>query len=188
MNGLLIVCSSSGYDSHYNNSDDSISVSVDDTVEAAEAIEAITASSKPHNNDQSLLSPPDISLISISPGEDTLTMATPLATPPQCLAAPLDLSFTTIQAPKSHSKILREKKKNVPKASLNPNRASYPCVGSSSGVMTSDLVMSSSSTSSSGERLSGLGTDGKYCIFWPSIYFCSGAHIEPIDHEVNGIF
>ena len=66
------------------------------------------------------------------------------------------VSFTNIQAPKCHQKILREKKKNGSQPSLNPNRASYPGPAT---MTSSDLAMSSSSTSSSGERLN--GTDGK---------------------------
>lgn len=73
------------------------------------------------------------------------------------------VSFTTIQAPRSHQKILREKKNGGgTKPSLNPNRASYPgSLVTSTTEASSSLVMSTtSSTSSSGERLSTAGTDG----------------------------
>jgi len=86
------------------------------------------------------------------------------------------VSFTTIQAPRCHQKILREKKtpsgSEGPKPSLNPNRASYPgaLVTSATSATSSEagsgegnsLIMSttsSSSSSSSGERLSTVGTD-----------------------------
>lgn len=72
------------------------------------------------------------------------------------------VSFTTIQAPRSHQKILREKKNGgTVKPSLNPNRASYPGSLVTSAATEASLVMSTtSSTSSSGERLSTAGTDG----------------------------
>ena len=138
-----------------------------------------------------LLSPPDISLTSISPGEETDTTVTVETTPSSANITPSQswstmpapasnvvsskttaygVSFTKIHSPRSHHKILREKKNGAgasgTKPSLNPNRASYP------GSLTSDqpqsLVMSttsSSSTSSSGERLSTVGTDGKVILF-----------------------
>ena len=68
-----------------------------------------------------------------------------------------------LQAPKSH---LREQK-NGQKPGQNPNRASYPgpCpMTTSCEAVSSSLVMStSSSTSSSGERLNTMGTDGSNC-------------------------
>ena len=79
-------------------------------------------------------------------------------TTPSPMMTASGVSFTNIQAPRSHQKILREKKKNDgggQPAALNPNRASYP--GPPASSMTSS-TMSSSSTSSSGERLN--GTDG----------------------------
>ena len=85
--------------------------------------------------------------------------------PPSAMMTSSGVSFTNIQEPKSHQKFLREKKTNgsdqqPQPASLNPNRASYP--GPATTITSTDLsAMSSSSTSSSGERLN--GTDGKVC-------------------------
>lgn len=128
------------------------------------------------NSNSDLLSPPDISLTSISPGEETDTTVTVETTPSSANITPSQssewppqskivmhtshgVSFTNIQAPKSH---LREQK-NGQKPGQNPNRASYPgpCpMTTSCEAVSSSLVMStSSSTSSSGERLNTMGTD-----------------------------
>lgn len=183
---------SSGYgsqavSSNTLSSDDSMSlrsISVDDTPDTetgpkigVEEVKKVTNSVKNgssvtsnQSSNADLLSPPDISLTSISPGEETdatvtITPSSTNITPSQssemewtqpAMMTASGVSFTNIQAPKSHQKILRDKKTNGSSqpAALNPNRASYP-----GPVSMTSSTMSSSSTSSSGERLNGTDDD-----------------------------
>ena len=159
-------------------SDDSMSlrsISVDDTPDNNEEI--INNPKMLYDQPQGLLSPPDVSLTSISPGEDEETDRTVTTTPSSATVTPCDMlvptpctSMITTGTTTSVTRRHRHKKSN------NANRASYPPAAENNAPAATSTAGSTKTpkiSSSSSHLLQSLsGTEGlQYTPNDTAIYF-----------------